>query len=324
MNDEKVKPFDLNRLSRHDLATRPSKVDISDFGKPVSKGMSFKEMLDALPDIQAAADLKHLAQAVALARREGRLVHLSMGAHVLKVGLAPLLIDLFSSGILTGLSVNGAVLIHDFETAAAGKTSEDVDESLVDGRFGMAQQTGQDISDFINKGSEDGLGLADSIGRGIAEGGYPHGDLSLLATAWKQGIPATAHPALGTDITHLWPDLDWASLGTAAQRDFLTFISLVEQLKGAVYLNVGSAVVMPEVFLKAVTAVRNAGTDHTGLITADFDFIRQYRPLTNVVKRPTASVGTGFSFTGHHEIMIPLLFAAVCEYLEKPGQETVE
>ena len=177
----------------------------------------------------------------------------------------------------------------------------------------MARQTGRDIATFISSGAAQDLGLAASVGKGIVQGGYPHADLSLLAAAWRLGVPVTAHPALGTDILHLSPDLDWKDLGAAARRDFLTFIGLVTDFQDAVYLNVGSAVVMPEVFLKAVSAARNTGADHTGLTTVDFDFIRQYRPLTNVVRRPTASVGRGFSFTGHHEIMLPLLFAMVSE-----------
>lgn len=313
MTRKKPEPFDLKKLSTYDLQARPSKVDIDRFGSAVSKGMTFSQFIDSLPDFLAAANLKTLAHAIAVARANDRQVHLSMGAHALKVGLAPLLIDLLETRVLTGLSVNGAVLIHDYETAAAGKTSEDVDEALGEGRFGMARQTGRDIATFISSGAAQDLGLAASVGKGIVQGGYPHADLSLLAAAWRLGVPVTAHPALGTDILHLSPDLDWKDLGAAARRDFLTFIGLVTDFQDAVYLNVGSAVVMPEVFLKAVSAARNTGADHTGLTTVDFDFIRQYRPLTNVVRRPTASVGRGFSFTGHHEIMLPLLFAMVSE-----------
>ena len=317
MSGKKPDPFDLNRLQRYDLSDRPSKVSLEQFGKPVAAGMRFSEFLDSLPDLLAAADLKQLARSIALARTNFRSVHLSMGAHVVKAGLTPLLIDLASKEILTGLSVNGAVLIHDYETAATGKTSEEVDKVLGKGKFGMAEQTGRDLSAYIRQGAREGLGLADSVGRGLAESELPHTDNSLLANLWIKGIPMTAHVALGTDILHLYPDLDWSVLGEASRRDFLTFISLVENMKEAVYLNVGSAVVLPEVFLKAVSASRNAGADHTGLTCADFDFIRQYRSQTNVVRRPTAGVGRGYSFTGHHEIMLPVLFAMVLEVLNE-------
>lgn len=314
MTKQKPEPFDLTRLSRHSLSDRPGKVSLDRFGKPVKSGMTASELLDALPDMLAAKDIKTVAHAIADARAHDRHVHLSMGAHVLKVGLGPLLLDLMKQKILTGISVNGAVLIHDFEIAAAGKTSEDVDEVLGQGGFGMAEETGRDLAAFIHRGNADGLGLAEGVGRGIAEGDYPNADRSLLANAYRLNVFISAHPALGTDIAHLWPDLDWGALGKGAQRDFLRFVSRVEQFAGAVYLNVGSAVVMPEVFLKAVSAARNVGADHRGLITADFDFIRQYRPLTNVVRRPVVGVGRGFALTGHHEIMLPLLVAAVLKY----------
>jgi hypothetical protein len=317
VTSKKPGTFDLGRLSRYDLSHRPSKVHLAQFGKPVRSGMTTGELLDALPDILAAKDIKELARSIAKARKNDRPVHMSMGAHVIKVGLAPLLIDLMEQKVLTSLSFNGAVLIHDYETAAAGKTSEDVDSVLDAGKFGMAEQTGGDLSAFIKAGVTDGLGLAQSVGRGIATGNYPHSKLSVLARAWELGIPITAHPALGTDILHLWPDLDWGLLGQGAQRDFLTFCALVEDFGQAVYLNIGSAVVLPEVFLKAVSATRNAGADHTGLVTADFDFIRQYRAQTNVVRRPTMNVGKGFALTGHHEIMLSLLFAAVFEYWDQ-------
>lgn len=314
MTDKKPDTFDLNQLKRSDLHARHSKITTGHFGRPVPKNSGFRQFFDSLPDILAAADLKKVARAIAKAINNERPVHLSIGAHVLKVGLSPLLIDLFERKIITGLSVNGAVLIHDYEIAAAGKTSEDVDQVLGNGEFGMAEQTGRDLANFISAGAKDGLGLAGSVARGISEGDFPNKDLSLVAAAWKHGF-ISAHPALGTDIAHLWPDLDWAALGTSARIDFLAFIAQVENFKNAVYLNIGSAVVLPEVFLKAVSAARNTGADHAGLITADFDFIRQYRAQTNVVRRPTENVGTGYSFTGHHEIIIPLLFAAVMEYL---------
>lgn len=314
MTEKKPERFDLKRLERYDLFERPSKVSIEHFGKPVPKGALIRDFFDSLPDILAAADLKKLARSIAKAVKNGRPVHLAIGAHVLKVGLSPLLIDLMKRKIISGISVNGAVLIHDYEIAAAGKTSEDVDQVIGKGQFGMAEQTGQDLASFITRGEKEGLGLAACVAKGISEGDFVNKEMSLVAAAWKHGF-VSAHPALGTDILHLWPDLDWAALGETSQRDFLAFIAQVEKFSRAIYLNIGSAVVLPEVFLKAISAARNTGANHQGLITADFDFIRQYRPQTNVVKRPTQGVGTGYSFTGHHEIIIPLLFAAVEEYL---------
>ena len=317
MSKDDQKLFDLSRLSRYDLYERPGKVNFEELGKAGSEKMTMADFFDRLPKFLAAKDILDIAQKIASAKKNGRPVHLSMGAHVLKVGLTPLIIDFLKRKIITGISINGAVLIHDYEIAAAGKTSEDVDSVITDGSFGMAEQTGKDLASFIHFGAKDGLGLAESVGRGIADGNYKYSDISLLANAWELGVPVTAHPALGTDIAHLWPDLDWKALGETARVDFLMFCKLVENFKGAVYLNVGSAVVLPEVFLKAVSATRNTGADHSGLTTADFDFIRQYRSQTNVVRRPTAKIGKGFSITGHHEIMIPLLFAAVLNCLEK-------
>jgi len=317
LKDPKKTLFDLSKLTRYDLEKRAGKVGLDHIGKAVKAGMSMRDFFNNLPNVLASKDLLDLAQRIVKARKNGRQVHLSMGAHVLKVGLAPLVIDFLKKRIITGVSVNGAVLIHDYEMAAVGKTSEDVDLVLGGGEFGMAEQTGGDIARFINLGAKEGLGLAASVGKGILEGDYKYSQSSLLARAWELGTPITAHPALGTDITHLWPDLRWEDMGKTAKIDFLTFCKLVEDFKDSVYLNVGSAVVLPEVFLKAISATRNLGADHLGLTTADFDFIRQYRSQTNVVRRPTAKIGKGFSITGHHEIMIPLLFAAVLNYLEK-------
>jgi hypothetical protein len=315
VSGESGKHFDLSRLSRTDLHQRPSKVTLSHFGKPVRAGMTVAEMLDAFPDILAAGDLKRIASAIVAARKAGRQVHISMGAHVLKVGLSPMLIDLMERSVITGLSFNGAVLVHDYEIAAAGKTSEDVDQALGAGAFGMARQTGEDFARFVSEGDAAELGLGQAVANGIEQGDFPNKAYSLLASAQRLGIPVTAHPALGTDITHLGANLDWGALGRCAQRDFLRFTALVEKMAGAVYLNVGSAVVLPEVFLKAVTATRNAGADHSGLTTADFDFIRGYRPMTNVVRRPTENLGKGYAITGHHEIVLPLLFTVVSEMM---------
>jgi len=235
------------------------------------------------------------------------------------VGLAPVIIDLIRRRIVTALSVNGAVLVHDYECAVAGRTSEDVAEALDDGSFGMTLETGRDLARFVAEGARDGLGLAEAVGRGIADMKPPYAHASLLANCYETRTPATAHVAIGTDVVHLAPELDFGKLGELAGRDFALFIELVRGLDGGVFLNLGSAVVMPEVFLKAVSAARNVGAPLKKITTVDLDFNRHYRPMTNVVGRPTKKGGFGYHFTGHHEIMLPLLAAAVLEESGETG-----
>jgi hypothetical protein len=239
-----------------------------------------------------------------------------MGAHVIKVGLGPVLLDLMERGIISGIAMNGAGIIHDLEVAMVGATSEDVDKELHQGLFGMARETGEFLNKAIREGARKGNGLGYSVGKSMLDEGFPYNNYSILAGAARMGIPVTVHVAIGTDIIHVHPTVDGASIGKASHLDFRIFASLVSQLEGGVYINLGSAVILPEVFLKAFTLVKNLGFTLRHFTTVDMDFMRQYRPLTNVVKRPTSEGGEGFSLTGHHEIMIPLLAAALIQNLE--------
>jgi hypothetical protein len=237
-----------------------------------------------------------------------------LGAHVLKVGLSPVLIDLMERGFVTAMALNGAGIVHDFELAVAGQTSEDVAEGLGSGAFGMARETGEELNRAIVAGDRDGLGLGAAVGRYLVERRPRHLDVSLLAVAWKRGLPATVHVALGTDIVHMHPACDPGAVGRATHLDFRIFAGEVARLgRGGVYLNVGSAVLLPEVFLKAVTLARNLGHELRDFATANLDFIQSYRPSTNVVMRPTRGAGRGYSLTGHHELLVPLLAAALIE-----------
>jgi hypothetical protein len=250
---------------------------------------------------------------VLAARRNDRAIIWGLGAHVLKTGLSPVLVDLMARGFVSAVATNGAGIIHDFEIALAGATSEDVDATLGMGKFGMAEETGADLNRAINEGAAQGLGLGQSVGKYLDAKRPPFAAMSIAATAWRLGIPLTAHVAIGTDIIHMHPQASGAAIGETSLRDFRYFVSSVARLEGGVYLNCGSAVVLPEVFLKAVAIARNDGRSLDGLTTVNIDFLRQYRPLTNVVSRPTAGTGTGYSVTGHHEILIPLLAAALIE-----------
>jgi len=244
---------------------------------------------------------------------------LSMGAHAIKVGLNPVIIDLLDRGIIKGLAMNGACIIHDAELAMAGKTSEDVASEIGAGRFGMAEETGRFLNEAISVGAEKGLGLGESVGAMLIREDFPFNRQSFLARAYELDIPVTVHVAMGTDIIHFHPSADGASIGKASHHDFRVFSSLVSELEGGVFINLGSAVIMPEVFLKALSLVRNLGYEVRDFTTVNMDFIQHYRPMTNVVHRPTLDGGKGFSLTGHHEIMFPLLAAAVIEGLDKKG-----
>jgi hypothetical protein len=310
MND----PLDLQGLRTYSLAERRSKVGLADFAKPHAPGGTVAQLLDSLPRILGAQSLRALAADVLHARDLGKPIVWGLGAHVLKCGLSPVLLDLMERGLVTGLAFNGAGIVHDFELAVAGQTSEDVDAGLGDGQFGMARETGEEVNRAISAGDRDGLGLGASIGRHLEQTQPPHLGISLLAAAWRRSLPATVHVAVGTDIVHLHPACDPGALGRATHLDFRIFAGEVARMGGGgVYLNVGSAVLLPEVFLKAVTAVRNLGHDLTDFTTANLDFIQSYRPSTNVVQRPTRGVGRGYSLTGHHEILVPLLAAALVE-----------
>ena len=307
-----MKKIDTSKIRSYSLKGRQSKVRINDFSKPHKKNGSFQEFFSSLPDILAARHLKDVAAAIVQARQDGRPVMLGMGAHSIKVGLNPVIIDLMERGLITSLALNGAGIIHDFELAFIGQTSEDVDKEILSGAFGMAEETGSMINQAIRAATK-GEGIGAAVGRMISAGEFPYKDKSLLAAGHRLGVPVTVHVAIGTDIIHMHPSFDGAATGAAAQNDFLSFCSLVADLEGGVYINLGSAVLLPEIFLKAVTLCRNLGNPLQHFTTVNMDFVQHYRPNTNVVRRPTQGGGKGFAITGHHEIMLPLLAAAVIE-----------
>ncbi|AEH44745.1 hypothetical protein Thein_0868 [Thermodesulfatator indicus DSM 15286] len=308
-----VKPLDFSGLKTYSLFERPSKVSVEDLARPLSPGLSFKEFLACLPKELAAKDLLAVARAMAHAIKNKRPVIWGFGAHVIKVGLTPIIIDLMRRGFISAVMVNGACMVHDSELAMAGITSEDVAQALKDGSFGAAKETGELVNRAAKEGCKQGLGLA--LGKLLAEGDYPYKDLSLFASAYKLGVPVTVHVAIGTDIVHMHPTADGAAIGEASFYDFKVFCRLVADLEGGVFFLAGSAVLLPEVFLKALTVVRNLGYKVEKFTTVNFDFIRHYRPLTNVVNRPTMTGGKGYHITGHHEILIPLLAGALLEEL---------
>lgn len=313
MSRYKAKPIDLSLIATYPLASRSSKVTTDDFASPIKTTATISEFLDSLPNILAAGELRELAAAIRNAKEKRRGIIVGLGGHVIKTGLAPILIDLMNRGYVTGFAMNGSAMIHDFEIAVAGATSEDVDASLGSGSFGMAEETGRIINEAVSSGARDELGMGEAVGRHLEQRLKPaHAGKSLLHTAYQSSVPVTVHVAIGTDIVHIHPSADGGAIGQTSLRDFRLLCSLVRELHdGGVYLNLGSAVVLPEVFLKTVTVVRNLGFKLQDFCTANFDFIQQYRPLTNVVRRPVAGSGRGFSFIGHHEIMIPLLAAAI-------------
>lgn len=310
------KPIDLKDLKTYPVSCRKSKVHVSAFSKPWRKHGRLRGFLDSLPDMLAGRDLRTVIAAIASAAKENKTVLFGMGAHVTKVGLNPVVIDLMHRGIITAVAMNGAGIIHDLELAAFGNTSEDVESSLADGTFGMARETVQFLGRAIRISGKRSLGLGRSVGDLIIESSLPHQGISLLAAGARLGVPITVHVAFGTDILHMHPEFDPKLAGAATHRDFRTFASVVSTLEGGVYMNVGSAVILPEVFLKALTLVRNLGHRVGAFTTVNMDFIRHYRPLANVVHRPTASGGQGIHLTGHHEIMLPLVAAGVIERIE--------
>ncbi|MEN3336477.1 MAG: hypothetical protein V7647_153 [Acidobacteriota bacterium] len=305
--------FDLSGVRTYPLASRKSKANAGDFATPYIAGTGVRGLVSSLPSILAAADFTAVVAAIRAARDADRGIIWGLGAHVIKTGLSPVIIDLMERGFVSAIATNGAGVIHDFEVALSGATSEDVEEALGPGRFGMAEETGRLLNAAINDGVAGGLGLAQSVAQRLREMNPSHGRLSILASAARLDIPVTAHVALGTDITHMHKDASGARIGEGSLRDFRYFCSSVARLAGGVYLNCGSAVVLPEVFLKAVALARNRGASLDGLTTVNLDFARLYRPQTNVVSRPVAGIGKGYSLTGHHEIMIPLLAAALID-----------
>jgi hypothetical protein len=305
--------FDLSGVRTYPLASRTSKVNVADFAAPVTAGSSVASFLDALPNLLAAADLKAIVGAIVAARQRGGGVLWGLGAHVIKTGLAPVLIDLMERGFVSALATNGAAVIHDFEVALCGASSEDVEAALGPGQFGMAEETGRQLNEAVAAGVGRGLGLGQAVTTWLHDMKPPHAPASLLCAAARLNIPVTVHVAIGTDVIHMHPAASGAALGEGSLKDFRLLVGSVARLEQGVYLNCGSAVILPEVFLKAVALARNQGLPLAGLTTVNMDFVKLYRPQTNVVARPTAGSGRGYTLVGHHEIMIPLLAAALIE-----------
>jgi hypothetical protein len=322
---ERRPPLALTDVRTYPLASRKSKVSVADFGRPHVAGASFASFVDGLPGILGSETLRRLAADILRARALDKPTLWGLGAHVLKVGLSPVIIDLMEKGLVTGLALNGAGIVHDFELAVAGQTSEEVDDGLGSGAFGMARETGEEVNRAIVEGDRDGLGLGAAVGRYLTVARPAHLELSLLAAAHRLGLPATVHVAVGTDIVHMHPACDPGAVGRATHLDFRTFAAEVAALGGGgVYLNVGSAVLLPEVFLKAVTLARNLGHELRDFATANLDFLQGYRPNTNVVQRPTKGVGRGYSLTGHHEILVSLLAAMLVEGVARDARSERE
>jgi hypothetical protein len=312
MTPYKTKPLSPDKVKTYSLKSRKSKVNTQAFAKVLTGDETITGFIGSLPDILAAKDFKAFIKKIKVAKEGNKPIIFAMGAHVIKVGLNPLIIDMMKSGWLNALALNGAGIIHDFEIAYAGQTSEDVAVQIKDGRFGMARETGELLNRAIAKGSKKNLGLGEAVGEMVSSSDFPFKDLSLLSCAYDLNIPVTVHVALGTDIIHCHPEVDGAAVGKTSLNDFFLFCSLVEKLEGGgVFVNIGSAVVLPEVFLKAVSFVRNRGRALDRFSTAVFDFNLHYRPNENVVRRPLKNKKDGFYFIGHHEIMIPLLAASL-------------
>ena len=309
--NDHLRPLDLDEVKTYPLASRTSKVKLSDFASPITDDASLPTFLSSLPDVLAVQSLRQLTARIHHARELQKPIIWGLGGHVIKTGLAPLLIDLMKRGFVSGFASNGSVLVHDAEIAMIGSTSEDVDATLCEGVFGGAEETGQLLNSAALDGARDQIGLGEAVGRALLARDPQHRNVSLLCAAYDSKVPFTAHVTIGADIAHFHPKADGASLGATTHTDFRLLAALVKEMDGGgVYLNIGSAVVLPEVFLKCVTLVRNLGHPLTDITTANFDFIQSYRPLTNVVRRPTEKgAGHGYSITGHHELTIPLLAA---------------
>jgi hypothetical protein len=303
--------FDLSGVRTYPLASRASKARHEDFGRAWDPSTGVHGLLASMPNLLAARDLRDVAAAIGRAAAGQRGIVWGLGAHVVKTGLGPVVIDLMERGFVSAIAMNGAGLIHDFEVALSGATSEDVDGRLGPGEFGMAEETGRELNSAITAGAREGLGLGQSVVRSLKNHRHPFGRLSILCAAERLGIPVTVHVGIGTDVIHMHKDASGEAIGAASLRDFRHFTSFVSQLADGVYLNCGSAVMLPEIFLKAVSLVRNRGISLDGLTTVNIDFMRHYRPETNVVRRPVEGVGRGYSLTGHHEILLPLLAAAI-------------
>lgn len=309
-------PLQFDQLRRVPLAERGGKIRVDDLGRPYQKGAGWKQWMDRLPRILAANELRALVDALRQARARRRAIIWGLGGHVIKCGLGPLLLDLMDEGYVTAVAMNGAAAIHDFELALAGHTSEDVESVLPDGSFGTAEETGRYMNEAAHRAAQQGIGFGEALGALLHE--IAPKDLatsSLLAGAWRRSVPVTVHVAIGTDFIHMHPETDGAALGQATYTDFKLLCALARELHdGGVYLNVGSAVVLPEVFLKVISVLRNLGYPLERFTTANLDFLQHYRPTVNVVRRPHAGVeGRGIALTGHHELLVPLLAALLKE-----------
>jgi hypothetical protein len=310
-----MEPIPLEGVRTHRLSQRVSKVTIRDLGDPWQPGRPMSEWLDTLPSVLAAGALKEVVGHLARSVVSQRTVILAMGAHPVKLGLSPIIVDWMEKGILSGIALNGAGIIHDTELAMAGHTSEDVDRDLEEGVFGATEETGKFLNEAINDGAQRGWGLGRAVGAAISQAGFPYGHYSILGRAHELGIPVTVHVAIGADVIHFHPSADGAAIGKTSHMDFRLFARLVSRLEGGMHINLGSAVVLPEVFLKALSLVRNLGYKVREFVTVNMDFTRHYRPTANVVERPVGSGGKGYNLIGHHEIMFPLLAACLAEHL---------
>lgn len=320
----KRNPISLDAVKCYPLKERASKISIDDFGEPWQSGGGMRLWIRSLPKILAGDDFRNVLDSIILAVKSQKMIILAMGAHPIKVGLNPIIIDLMERGIISGLAMNGAGIIHDAELAMVGHTSEDVDARIIDGRFGMAEETGRFLNEAIIEGAEKETGLGSAIGAMLVKEKFSLNRLSLLARAFELDIPVTVHVAIGTDTIHFHPKADGSSIGKTSHVDFRIFADLVSKMEGGVFINLGSAVIMPEVFLKALTLVRNIGYHVKGFTTVNMDFIKGYRPVTNIVHRPTLGGGKGYSLIGHHEIMFPLLAASVIEGLDEESRKEEE
>lgn len=304
---------DLTKIKTIPLNARKCKVSIADFAKLTKKGSSFKSFYDGLPNILASQNLRALVDAIVSAHKKKRMVIFMMGAHVIKCGLSPLVIDLMKRKVVKAVALNGAGIIHDTEIAMIGRTSEDVGEGIVDGSFGMAKETALFINNAINSGFQKGIGIGEAVGGQIVKEKLPHKALSILATGYELNVPVTVHVAIGTDIIHQHPSANGEALGEGSLLDFRNFIYSISRLEDGVAINFGSAVILPEVFLKAVTVARNLRYKLKRFTTANFDMISQYRPHQNILSRPTSMGGKGYNIIGHHELMMPLVWRAIIE-----------
>jgi deoxyhypusine synthase len=315
-----LQPLTLDGVHTYPLSSRSSKVTVVDFAKPITEDLSLCDYLRSLPNILAVQSIREIGSRMRRARELGKPIVWGIGGHVIKTGLSPIIIDLMKRGFVNAIAGNGSVLIHDAEIAMVGSTSEDVDATLGEGAFGGAEETGRLLNEAAQDGARDEIGLGEAMGRAVLAMQPQHEEVSLLCAAYKSKVPFTAHLTIGGDIAHFHPRADGAALGATSHTDFRLLAEIVRRMNGGgVYLNIGSAVTLPEVFLKCVTLVRNLGYELSDITTANFDFIQSYRPLTNVVRRPTAEgAGKGFAITGHHELTIPLLAAElICGAAER-------